>query len=82
MYNDLIPKMKEDIKMTMESVRRKINRNGRLHCFEIFGYDFMIDADYKVWLIEVNTNPCIEESSPILEELLPRMLGSFLLTND
>jgi len=81
-YNDLIPKMKEDIKMTMESVRRKINRNGRLHCFEIFGYDFMIDADYKVWLIEVNTNPCIEESSPILEELLPRMLGSFLLTND
>jgi len=64
--------------MTMESVRRKINRNQRLHCFEIFGYDFMIDADFKVWLIEVNTNPCLEESSPILEELLPRMLGNFL----
>jgi hypothetical protein len=35
----------------------------------------MVDADLKVWLIEVNTNPCLEESSPILEELLPRMLG-------
>ena len=63
----------------MMSVRRKINRNRRLKCFEIFGYDFMIDSDLKVWLIEVNTNPCLEESSPILEELLPRMIGLFLI---
>lgn len=27
-------------------------------------------------MIEVNTNPCIEESSPLLEMILPRMLGS------
>lgn len=67
--------MKEGMRISMESVKRKINRNGRCNCFEIFGYDFMIDADLKVWLIEVNTNPCLEESSPILEELLPRMLG-------
>jgi len=38
----------------------------------------MIDSDLKVWLIEVNTNPCLEESSPILEELLPRMLGKIM----
>ena len=75
MYNDLVPKIKEGMKMTMESVRRKINRNQRVHCFEIFGYDFMIDENLKVWLIEVNTNPCLEESSPILEALLPRMVG-------
>ena len=74
-YNDLVPKIKDRMKMTMKSVRRKINRNGRVHCFELFGYDFMIDEDLKVWLIEVNTNPCLEESSPILEEILPRMLG-------
>lgn len=30
---------------------------------EIFGYDFILDSNLKVWLIEVNTNPCIEESS-------------------
>ena len=63
------------MKMTMDAVRRKMNRNFRKHCFEIFGYDFMIDQDLKTWLIEVNTNPCLEESSPILEELLPRMLS-------
>lgn len=43
----------------------------------------MIDHKMKVWLIEVNTNPCLEESSPILEEILPRMLDdAFRLTID
>jgi D-alanine-D-alanine ligase-like ATP-grasp enzyme len=43
---------------------------------EIFVYDFIIDNDFKTWLIEINTNPCIEESSGILKMLLPRMLGN------
>lgn len=47
----------------------------RRHCtFEIFGYDFMIDEDFKPWLIEVNTNPCLELSSPLLARLIPSML--------
>jgi tubulin---tyrosine ligase len=32
---------------------RKVNN------FEVFGMDFMIDANYHVWLIEINTNPCL-----------------------
>jgi hypothetical protein len=27
------------------------------------------------WLIEVNTNPCLEESSSLLKTLIPRMLN-------
>ena len=27
--------------------------------FEVFGMDFMIDSEYNVWLIEVNSNPCL-----------------------
>lgn len=50
--------------------------NDRKHCFEIFGYDFMIDSDFNVWLIEINTNPCLDESSPLLQQLLPRMIGN------
>jgi D-alanine-D-alanine ligase-like ATP-grasp enzyme len=56
--------------------------NKRL-CFEIFGYDFMIDENMKAWLIEVNTNPCIEESSQILKQYLPRMIDdAFKLSID
>ena len=62
--------------MTMQSVRDSINskqRDGKIiriifiGCFEIYGFDFMLDASYRVWLIEVNTNPCIEESSKLLK---------------
>lgn len=28
--------------------------------FELLGLDFMIDENLKIYLIEVNTNPCLE----------------------
>lgn len=46
----------------------------RQFSFEIFGYDFMIDEDLKPWLIEVNTNPCLELSSSYLARLIPAMV--------
>lgn len=79
----ILPRMKELVKLSMLSVGKQLNQNDRKYCFEIFGYDFMIDGEFNPWLIEVNTNPCIEESSPLLGQLIPRMIGiakdSFLL---
>lgn len=43
----------------------------------------MIDESFRVWLIEINTNPCLEESSVLLSKLIPRMLDdAFSLTLD
>lgn len=76
-------KIKDIVKLTALSVRKKINKQERTYCFQIFGYDFMLDEDCNPWLIEVNTNPCIQDSSPVLHELLPRMLDdAFSLTID
>jgi hypothetical protein len=68
---------------TMQSVRSTMNKANRKYCFEIFGYDFMLDYDLKPWLIEVNTNPCLEESNKLLKAIIPRMLDdAFRLTMD
>lgn len=79
--------MIEDIKFviskTLDAVKRKLDPNKRNGCFELFGYDFMVDNDLTVWLIEVNTNPCLDESSNLLKNILPRMLDdAFKLTID
>ena len=38
----------------------------------------MIDEDFKVYLIEVNTNPCLEISSTLLARLIPNMIENAL----
>ena len=75
---DLMEKIKEIICITMRSVKDKINKNNRNYQFEIFGYDFMLDEDFNVFLIEINTNPGLEESSPWIKIIVPRMLDDAL----
>jgi hypothetical protein len=75
--------MKEMVLASLSSVKSKMDPMTRQHCFEIFGYDFMIDNSYNSWLIEVNTNPCLNESSALLKSYLPRMIDdAFRLTLD
>ena len=71
----IIQPIKELIFISFQAVKNKINSQSRKNCFEIYGYDFISDQDLKMWLIEVNTNPCIEESSQLLCKLMPRMIG-------
>jgi hypothetical protein len=43
----------------------------------------MIDEDFRVWLIEVNTNPYIGIHNDQMQDILPKMLdGLFKITLD
>lgn len=41
--------------------------------FELFGYDIIIDAKKKCWLIEVNSSPSLGTDTP-LDETIKRTL--------
>ena len=36
----------------------------------------MVDRNFKVWLIEVNTNPCLDTSCVHLARIIPAMLDN------
>ena len=74
----IMNQVKYIVELTMKSVREKINPNKRNFCFEIFGYDFMMDVNLNVYLLEINTNPGLEISSPWIKAIVPRMVDDAL----
>ena len=71
--------IKHTINKCFDAVYDILNPNHREHCFELFGFDFMVDQDFKVWLLECNSGPSLSESNKFLSDLIHRMLGiSFL----
>ena len=75
---ELYNQIKTIVSISMMSVRYQINKNRRNYQFEIFGYDFMLDEDFNLFLIEINDDPGIEESSPWIQIIVPRMLDDAL----
>jgi len=73
---DLMPQIRKLVTDSYRAAYGKIDP-GRLHnTFELFGYDFMLDEDFRLYLIEVNTNPCLEMSSPLLARIIPEVLDN------
>lgn len=71
MNSHLVERMKAMIIDSYLAVRKLINSNKRKNCFELFGYDFLIDEDFRVWLIEINTNPYLGLPNAFIKKLLP-----------
>ena len=81
---DIYPKIVRIVRLTGgAAIQGKMNFMNIKNCFEIFGYDFILDENYKPYLLEINTNPGLEISSPLINQLLPRMIDdAFKLTID
>ena len=76
-YNKIIPQIKKRVQDVFKAAGKKLVGEVRTdyNGFEWLGFDFMLDENLKLTLIEVNTNPCLETQSCILlQRLIPQML--------
>jgi hypothetical protein len=73
-----IPRMKDLVIDTYNATKAQLNPNRRKNCFELLGYDFLIDEDFRLWLIEVNTNPYFGVPNAFIADLLPKMIDDLL----
>ncbi|CAG9331951.1 unnamed protein product [Blepharisma stoltei] len=74
MWSEIFLKIKEIVKATILSV----GNFGRRKSFEILGYDFMIDENLKPWLIEINSSPAMDYSTPVTELLVKQVLADLV----
>jgi tubulin polyglutamylase TTLL1 len=77
-YERILPQMKELAINAVKASYFLLDKQRREHNFELLGMDFMIDQSLRPWLIEINTNPCLELSSPLLARLIPALVENTL----
>lgn len=66
--------MKEIATNLILSTAHKVNPKRKEYSFEIFGLDFMLDDKLNPFIIEANSNPCIEVDGNVLSRVIPQML--------
>jgi len=67
----LRPKVEAIVLHCLEAVQHTVVQ--RSTCFELYGFDVMIDEDLQPWLLEVNLSPACDPRTPWLAELVQRM---------
>ena len=50
----------------------------RNNCFELYGFDILIDSDLKPWLLEVNLSPSLNTEAPIDMKIKSAMISDLL----
>lgn len=67
----MFPKIQDLAYKTMKGVQDSMEHQK--NCFEIYGFDIILDESLNPWLIEVNLSPACNERTPWLTKMLDDM---------
>ena len=76
MERDIIMQIRKIVTDSIRATFHLLDHKKRLNSYELFGYDFMFDSEFKPFLIEVNSNPSLEFSSSLLAKIFTSMLDN------
>uniref|UniRef100_A0A672UVL7 Tubulin tyrosine ligase like 10 n=2 Tax=Strigops habroptila TaxID=2489341 RepID=A0A672UVL7_STRHB len=65
-------RMKQIILQCFLAAKHKLDR--KLGYFDLLGCDFLIDENFKVWLLEMNANPALHTNCEVLKDIIPAIV--------
>lgn len=73
---EFLSKLTQDMKEIMKLifVTAKDFLIVKFGCFELLGFDFMIDENFKLKLIEINVNPALFTDTSVQQGILPELI--------
>lgn len=74
--NVIYPGMKKSIIGVMLSCQEFAIYNKNR--FELFGCDFILDKEYKPWLIEINSSPDLKWTTQATAQICPQVLSDLI----
>lgn len=83
---EVFAKIKDLVIKTILSVESIIANNmsrstkNRHLCFELYGFDVILDSDLRPWLLEVNVLPSFSSSSPLDKQIKTRLMADVFST--
>ena len=75
-WEEIHEKIKNAIICSFYAAHHEIKQRENSH--ELYGYDFMIDEDYNVYLIEVNASPALDYSTKITKDAVKDMVKDLI----
>ena len=71
----VLPQIRRIVVQSILAVRDRLETDGEyFQPFQLFGYDFLLDKELRVWLCEINASPAVAE------ELLPACVDAIIRT--